>query len=354
MVSDQLATGGAERCAALLSIFLEKNNCKVNHVIVVDAIEYEYAGEVLNLGKLKNETNGFFNRLKRFRVLNRFFKENDFDFIIDFRAKNNQWQEFVIAKYIYRSPLIVTIHSYRIDFYFPSIRLLANAIYSNCHSIITVSDGIKVAISSKYQYKNIKTIYNPIDYKYIEKQELEALNFDFKFILAVGRLQDHIKQFDQLITAYSKSKLPANDIRLVILGDGVVKQELIILAKELNLENKIIFEGKVNNPFPYFKNAFFTILSSKNEGFSLVLAESLTCGTPVISFDCPSGPGEIINNLENGILVKDQDFDQLIEAMNLMLENEELYNHCKKNAKSSVERFSIEKIGKQWLELMNS
>ena len=54
IVSDQLATGGAERCAATLSIFLEKNNCKVHHVIVVDKIEYDFAGEVLNLGKLKN------------------------------------------------------------------------------------------------------------------------------------------------------------------------------------------------------------------------------------------------------------------------------------------------------------
>ncbi len=66
IVSDQLATGGAERCSALLSIFFEHNNCKVNHVIVVDKIEYDYSGEVLNLGKLKNDSNGILNRFKRF------------------------------------------------------------------------------------------------------------------------------------------------------------------------------------------------------------------------------------------------------------------------------------------------
>ena len=69
IVSDQLATGGAERCAALLSVFFEKNYCKVHHIVVVDKIEYEFAGELLNLGKLKNKSNGLLNRLKRFWVL---------------------------------------------------------------------------------------------------------------------------------------------------------------------------------------------------------------------------------------------------------------------------------------------
>ena len=84
IVSDQLATGGAERCAALLSVFFENNNCKVYHVVVVDKIEYEFSGEVLNLGKLKDDSNGFFNRIKRFRVLRNYFATNSFDYIIDF------------------------------------------------------------------------------------------------------------------------------------------------------------------------------------------------------------------------------------------------------------------------------
>jgi glycosyltransferase involved in cell wall biosynthesis len=353
MVSDQLGTGGAERCAGLLSIFFEKNNCKVHHVVVVDVIEYDYAGEVLNLGKLKNESNDFFNRLKRFRALNRFFKDNHFDFIIDFRVKRHQWQEFVIAKYVYRSPLIVMIHSFMLDLYFPRLRFLANSIYSSCHKIVTVSEGIKKEISATYYYRNLQTIYNPIDLNYIENLDSEELHFDFKFILAVGRLQDHIKQFDQLIIAYANSQLPSNDIRLIIVGDGVVKQELMELSKKLNLENKIIFKGKVTNPYLYYKPAFFTILSSKNEGLPMVILESLACGTPVVSFDCLSGPAEMITNMENGILVENQNFEKLIDAMHLMVDNEELYAHCKQNAKSSVENFSIEKIGMQWLELMN-
>ena len=96
IVSDQLSTGGAERCSALLSVFFEKNNCRVHHVLVVDKIEYEFSGKVLNLGKLKDNSNGFFNKLKRFNVLRKFFSDNQFDFIIDFRVKKHQWQELYI------------------------------------------------------------------------------------------------------------------------------------------------------------------------------------------------------------------------------------------------------------------
>jgi glycosyltransferase involved in cell wall biosynthesis len=353
IVSDQLGTGGAERCAGLLSIFFEKKNCKVHHVVVVDVIEYDYAGEVLNLGKLKNESNDFFNRLKRFRVLNRFFKENQFDFIIDFRVKRHQCQEFIIAKFIYNAPLIVTLHSFMTDLYFPKNKILANWIYSHCYKIVSVSDGIKKRIESDFRYSNIETIFNPIDLEFIENKSKENLGIEYKYILAVGRMQDdNIKQFDKLIASYADSELPKNDIRLILLGDGSMKQALVALVKNLNLEDKIYFEGKVNNPFKYYKNALYTVLSSKFEGFPMALIESLANETPVISFDCFSGPKEIIINHYNGILVENQNFNQLILAMNTMIKNKELYLHCKQNAKSSIQRFSIDSIGNQWLELM--
>ncbi|SHG35817.1 N-acetylgalactosamine-N,N'-diacetylbacillosaminyl-diphospho-undecaprenol 4-alpha-N-acetylgalactosaminyltransferase [Flavobacterium fluvii] len=351
MVSDMLATGGAERCASLLSVFFDKNNCQVHHVVVVDKVEYEYAGELLNLGRINNNSNGFFDRLNRFRVLRNFFSDNEFDYILDFRVKNHQWQEFYIAKFIYKAPLIVTIHSYMIDLYFPKNRLLTNWIYSNCNEIIAVSNGIKKRIDSNTNYLNSKTIYNPIDINYIESVSNETFDFDFKYILAVGRMHDNIKQFDKLIESYANSELPQNDVKLIILGDGILKSELVGLVKTFKLEDMIRFEGQVGNPFKYYKNAFFTILSSKNEGFPMVLIESLACGTPVVSFDCLSGPNEIIINNENGILVENQNFEKLTLSMNKMIQNKEFYLHCKQNAKPSVERFSIEIIGKQWLEL---
>jgi N-acetylgalactosamine-N,N'-diacetylbacillosaminyl-diphospho-undecaprenol 4-alpha-N-acetylgalactosaminyltransferase len=173
-----------------------------------------------------------------------------------------------------------------------------------------------------------------------------------QYILAVGNMENRVKQFDKLIYCYSKSDLVNKNIKLIILGEGIFRCELERYVREIKLEHLIEFKGKIDNPFPYYKNAYFTILSSKNEGFPNVLLESLACSTPVIAFDCLSGPTEIILNKENGLLVEDQNSDKLTKAMNLFVEDKELYSYCKENAFDSIQQFSLDNIGKQWLDLM--
>jgi glycosyltransferase involved in cell wall biosynthesis len=354
LVSDQLATGGAERCAALLSNYFHQSGCEVQHVIVVDKIEYDYSGQVLNLGKLKNNSNGFFNRVKRFGVLKQFFTSNEFDFIIDFRVKRHSWQEFFIANYIYNSPLIVMVHSFMTELYFPKSLSLANKIYAKAVKIVTVSQKIEEKVRFNYAYSQLQTIYNPVDFDAIAKQSNDVFTSDFDYILAIGRMNDDVKQFDQLITCYAKSYLPNKNIHLLFLGDGDLRSTYEGQAKQLGLADKISFKGKIDNPFVYMKNAKFVVLCSRNEGFPTVLIESLACESPVVAFDCYSGPSEIITNNENGILVENQNFNELTLAMNKMISDANFYLHCKQNAKASVADFSLEQIGAQWLQLFKS
>lgn len=354
IVSEQLAGGGAERGSAILSQFFVANNCCVHHVIVIDRIEYEFAGEILNLGKFKKGGFNVFDRIRRLQILYRFFKQNQFDFIIDTRVINREWQEYFITKFIYNAPIIKMVHSYMTNLYFPKTPFLAKSIYSNAKKIVTVSKAIETKVIGKYNYNQVQTIYNPIDFEFIEKQSHYAIDVDFDFVLAVGNMSTDVKQFDKLIDCYSKSDLPNSNYKLLIIGEGNLKLEYEKLVSSLNLQDKIIFKGKIDNPFPFYKKAIFTVLTSKNEGFPTVLLESLACQTPVISFDCQSGPNEIISNNENGILVENQNKEKMIVAMNEMISNKKLYLHCKNNAKSSVEKFSIQNIGDQWLQLFNS
>jgi glycosyltransferase involved in cell wall biosynthesis len=354
IVSEQLAGGGAERCSAVLSQFLANHNCEVHHIVVIDKISYEYSGNLLNLGKLKSDKYNLYDRVLRFKVLVQFFNSNTFDFIIDTRVVNRQFQEFFITKFIYNAPVIKIVHSFMTELYFPKNRFLAQHIFSKVKKIITVSNSIKTKIEKEYHYHQVATIYNPIDLKFIDNKAKLFANYDFEYILAVGNMNTNVKQFDHLIDCYSKSDLPKHNIKLVILGEGLLQNGFLDLVKKLKLEDKVLFKGLVENPFLFYKTALFTVLTSKNEGFPTVLLESLASETPVVAYNCQSGPSEIIKHLENGILVDNQNKIKMIEAMNEMFSNKNLYLHCKKNARQSVEKFSIEKIGNQWLQLFNS
>ena len=347
-----LSGGGAERCAASLSNYFVNQGFEVHHVVFAGSLVYDYSGELLHLENLKDKSNSLFSRFKRFIALKKYFKKHQFDIIIDFRVKEFYLQEFIIHNFIYKK-FIQTIHSNNFHLYLPKNKLLAKLLYKNASSLVSVSNEIMKNVENEYPFNPLHLIYNPIDFLSIEKQKLELNNLAFNYVLGIGRMEDNVKQFDHLIESYSKSNLPKENIKLVILGEGKLKQKWQELAKTLNEENNIVFLGNVSNPFSYYSNALFTILTSKYEGFPMVLLESLACQTPVVSYDLHSGPNEIIFQNENGILVENQNKSEMTNAMNEMISNKELYLHCKQNAKSSVERFSLENIGNQWLQLFN-
>ena len=169
--------------------------------------------------------------------------------IIDTRVKSNQWQELILAKFIYNAPLIVVVHSYMTELYFPKFEFLGKYIYKKSYKIIAVSNLINEKIRLNYHYNQVQTIYNAVDFDFINQQSEEKFEVDYKYIVAVGNMHIDIKQFDKLIIAYSKSKLVENKVKLVIIGEGVLLPSLERLSKELNLEEFVIFKGKIFNVF---------------------------------------------------------------------------------------------------------
>jgi N-acetylgalactosamine-N,N'-diacetylbacillosaminyl-diphospho-undecaprenol 4-alpha-N-acetylgalactosaminyltransferase len=347
-----LSRGGAEKVQARLSFFFEAQGIEVHHIIVQDLVTYEYAGALFNMGKLKNTSNNIQNRLFRLKALKKYLKDHNFDFIIDFRVKNKPFQELVLAKWVYNKPYVMNISSFKTQFYFPKNRSLAKFIYKDAFGFVTVSKAVKEKIEKLFNCKNVQTIYNPINSEALEKSANEALEIDYNFILGIGRMQDNIKQFDHLILAFKNSEAIRHNIKLLLIGDGAYRRELEAFALKEGVEQEVVFESYQENPYPYMKQARLMALTSKNEGFPNVLIESLACGTPLVAYNCESGPDEIISSEYNGLLVKNQDIDAMTEAINRMIKDEELYQFCKSNAKNSVKQFDINAIGKQWLDFL--
>lgn len=351
LIGFRLSGGGAEKVMANLSVFFHSRNIEVHTITVLDEVSYTYSGELLNLGLLKDEKNGFLNKFKRMYVLKKYLNQHNFDFIIDLRPRTKTLQEIIIARFIYKAKTILTIHSFLIDYYMPKSVWLSKLIYDKCYATITVGDEIKELVESKYGLKNVTTIHNPIYLEEVEVKCKESFSIDYKYIIAIGQYEDSIKQFDKLICSYANSILSKKKIHLVILGNGN-KEILETVAKNNDVFEFVHLMGFQENPYKYLKKALFLVLSSANEGFSNVILESLACHTPVIAFDCKVGPSEMIFHRNNGLLVENQNTEKLTEAMNLFVEDELLYLFCKENAFESVKRFSLENIGNLWLSLM--
>lgn len=162
-------------------------------------------------------------------------------------------------------------------------------------------------------------IHNPIDRDGIKKLA-DAFVPDYQnYIIHVGSFKE-AKRHDILLRAYARTD---QSMPLLLLGKGKLKDEIEQLVVELNLEEKVVFLGFQENPFPYIKHAKFKVLTSDWEGFALVIAESLVLGTPVISTSCQSGPSELLP--ENNLMPVG-DIDAIAAKLSLAMKNPQQFH----------------------------
>ncbi|WP_350560615.1 glycosyltransferase family 4 protein [Psychrobacter sp. CAL346-MNA-CIBAN-0220] len=200
--------------------------------------------------------------------------------------------------------------------------------------------------------KNIKAeiipIANPTPYENIE----HTPSLEFKTVLALGRLT-YQKGFDFLIEAWAQVCQTNDDWTLRIVGSGENEESLKTQARKLKISGRIDFVPATKKVEQYYKTSSFYCLSSRFEGFGMVLLEAQAFGLPIVAFDCDCGPRDLIEDGKSGWLSENGNVEDLAKKLSKVTELDELdYLQLSSNAKKSSLEFSTDKISKIWVNIL--
>lgn len=216
-----------------------------------------------------------------------------------------------------------------------------------CDSVVTLTERDKEYWLAGTQHKNqITAIPNPCPFPVQDNAYPEHS----KIILAVGRLVN-IKGYDFLLQAWLKVIKYAPDWQLKIVGEGEERASLSQFIADNNLADSVELVGNTDNVQKYYEQAAIFCLSSRFEGFPMVLLETLSFGLPVVSFDCDTGPAEILDGTGSK-LVKPNDTDLLADGLNELIADIDLREDISKKSKEKAKQYQSEKIIETWVELL--
>ena len=355
-----LSMGGEER--VLLSVLrnlVELNydvdllitwNHKENNLFeneIPKKVNYEFLFDSYNgKNKLIKEIYRIKAKTTYLKKIEKKIKNEKYDIVIDYSSNLLKYDNFDI-----KIPVFAWIH-FSLTF---GEKLTLEKIkkykkqYKKYSKIFAITRVMKEEFINKVEIdeKKVELVYNPIDLKLIEKK---AENVEKKYenylkqdyFLQVSRLTQQ-KQPEHLVDIYYKLKQSGIKEKLYFIGDGEKKEIIKQKIKEYNLENDIILLGQIENPYPFFKNAKLFVHTAKYEGLPTVLLESLALGTPVVSYDCPTGPRDILGkNSEYGELISLNDKDMFVEKVLELMNSKEKYEKYKNLSLIRANDFSME------------
>jgi len=219
------------------------------------------------------------------------------------------------------------------------------SIYYKNVSVVLLTEKDCEIVNNKYSPKICICIPNAIPF------DLHEYVDNTKTILSIGRLT-YQKGFDLLIDSFSLISEKYPDWTLKIIGDDYGDKQLLLdKIDQFNLKNVFIFPSTSNIQDEY-KNAAFYVMSSRFEGLPMVLLEAMAFGLPLVSFDCPTGPSEVVDD-DNGILVPDGNIELLADAIELLINNSELRKMKSNGSHNKALKFSKTNINKNWDNLFS-
>jgi len=232
---------------------------------------------------------------------------------------------------------------------------LVRRTYPGADTVVAVSTHVANDLTTVIglNHPSVTALYNPVVDDALRASAQQALEHTWfapdavPVILGVGRLTEQ-KDFSTLVRAFAhvRAKRAA---RLIILGEGRLRQDLEDLASKLGIQADVEMPGFVENPLQYMARASVLVLSSEYEGLPGVLIQALACGCPVVSTDCPGGSAEILANGKYGALVDVGDADSMAQAVLAELDNPTASDILLQRA----EDFSVERAANNYLAVLD-
>jgi glycosyltransferase involved in cell wall biosynthesis len=223
----------------------------------------------------------------------------------------------------------------------PGLKAAMPGLYKKLDAFAVLTEGAR-ADYEKHLKGKVKLVKIPNS-----ARELGApANLDAKRVLAAGRLTRQ-KGFDWLIPAWAQVEAKHPDWELKICGEGGWRERLEGQVAEHGLKS-VQMPGGCDDMAAEMSNASIFALSSRFEGFPLILCEAMSKGMAPVAFDCPTGPAEMIREGENGLIVPLGDVDAFAEALLRMIEDDELRHRCGPGAAETGRNFKMDAIGPMW------
>jgi glycosyltransferase involved in cell wall biosynthesis len=226
--------------------------------------------------------------------------------------------------------------------------------YGLLHAVIALTSESEHWLKQNTNAKRVLVIPNAVSWPLSgeEPQNVQSVYIrpERRRLLAVGRFVE-IKRFDILIEAFSGLANKHTDWDLVIVGDGPLRDTLEKQIRRFNLSNRIFLPGRSSNMGEWYKNSDLYALSSRSEGFPMTLIEAMSYGLTAVSFDCDTGPRDIILHEIDGLLVPPGNLNELSIALDRLMGDDLLRQQFSARALEVRERFSMTSIANMWEKL---
>lgn len=353
LLTPTLALGGTERVVSMMANHWCRLECDVTVITLEtpqsDTYPLDPQVERMGLG-LMRESRGvvqaLLGNLRRVRQLRRAIRQSKPDKVISFTEKMN-----VVTLLACIGLNVDVIIAERTD---PSKHeigrtwsWLRRLVYRRCRALVVQTTRVEEQMRRIVKHRPIYVIANAAFPPPNLPTESTATDSTQCRVVAMGRL-DWQKGFDLLIEAFARLHPEHGDCVLEILGEGPERPNLQRLVEQHGLEERVLLTGWVAEPAAVLRRADLFVLPSRLEGFPNALLEAMACGLPVVSFDCDSGPAEIVRDGVDGLLVPAEDVDHLAAAMNRLLSNPVERQQLAARAPDVLERFSTEQFFAQW------